>query len=178
MKIIELEIVGAYLIDNFRAEDARGSFEKIYNKDSFAELGLETVFCESYYSCSTLNVIRGMHVQLPPNDHVKLVHLFRGEAIDVIFDMRKASRTYGKAIGIHLSEGQGKSIYIPRGCAHGFKSLSNDTMMIYHVSTVYNREADTGIRYDSIGYDWDCGLPVMSERDRCLSRFEEFENPF
>lgn len=180
MKLIKTELEGVLIIENFHASDDRGSFTKTYHKEFFQENRLCTHFRESYFSVSKKNVIRGMHFQLPPHDHEKLVYVAKGEVIDVILDLRKESRTYGKAISIILNESNQRSVYIPKGLAHGFKSIQDNTIMIYNVSTVYNNKSDFGIRYDSFNFDWKVENPIISDRDKALITFERFKdsNPF
>lgn len=180
MKLIKTEIEGVFIIENFHASDDRGSFTKTYHKEFFQKNELCTDFRESYFSVSKKNVIRGMHFQLPPHDHEKLVYVAKGEVIDVILDLRKESRTYGKAISIILNESNQRSVYIPKGLAHGFKSIQDNTIMIYNVSTVYNNKSDFGICYDSFNFNWEVESPIISDRDKALITFEEFKdsNPF
>lgn len=180
MKLIMTGFEGVYIIENFSSKDERGSFIKTYHESYFHVNGLSTDFKESYYSISKKNVIRGMHFQLPPYDHDKLVYIAYGEVIDVILDMRKSSKTYGEVFSITLNDSNNRSIYIPRGFAHGFKVIEDDTIMIYNVSTIYNNKSDYGIRYDSIGFNWDVAIPILSERDKSLITFDDFKknNPF
>lgn len=180
MKMITTEIEGVYIIENFHAKDNRGSFTKTFHRNFFKDNNLCFEFCESYFSINNKNVIRGMHFQLPPHDHAKLVYVPKGKILDVILDIRKNSSTYGKAISVELSGENNRSIYIPKGCAHGFKSLEDDTITVYNVSTIYNNESDFGILYNSFDYKWDISNPILSERDSSFIRFEEFKkkNPF
>lgn len=180
MKLIQTELEGVFIIENFHAADHRGSFTKTFHQDTFEKYGLCTDFRESYYSVSQKNVIRGMHFQLPPHDHEKLVYVAKGQVLDVIFDMRKDSATFGQSISVVLNDDNSRSVYIPKGLAHGFKSIVDNSIMVYSVASVYKSEADCGIRYDSIGFDWDAQEPVVSDRDRSLSTFDEFrkDNPF
>ncbi|NTV78476.1 MAG: dTDP-4-keto-6-deoxy-D-glucose epimerase, partial [Clostridiales bacterium] len=133
---------------------------------------------EIYYSTSQKDVIRGMHFQLPPSEHDKIIHVIRGSIVDVILDLRKASVTYKKVYSIKLDSCNPVSIYIPKGCAHGFRSLENDTMVIYEVSSGYDPDKDMGIAFDSIGYNWEVESPIMSERDCAFQRLEDFDSPF
>lgn len=180
MKLINTKLDGVFIIENFHAEDTRGSFTKTYQKNLFMENNLCSEFKESYYSVSQKNVIRGMHFQLPPHDHEKLVYVIRGKIIDVILDLRKNSKTYGKHISVELSEKNRYSVYIPKGCAHGFKSLEDNSTTIYSVATVYSPESDSGIRWDSFGFDWGIDSAIMSEKDKNLTIFKTFMdvNPF
>ena len=180
MKIERTEIEGVFIIDNFNATDERGSFIKTFNSNTFKENGLDFKIRESYYSVSKKNVIRGMHFQLPANDHEKLVFVPRGSILDVIVDLRKNSQTYKQHISINLSDKNKKSIYIPKGLAHGFKSLENDTITVYNVATEYSAASDMGIKYDSIGFDWQLLNPIISKRDLGFVSLEQFckKNPF
>ena len=180
MRLINTELEGVFIIENFHRDDDRGSFIKTYNKEFFKKNNLCTNFEESYFSISNKEVIRGMHFQLPPHEHEKLIYVAQGEVIDVILDLRKNSRTFGKHIKVILDDRHQKSIYIPKGLAHGFKANINNTIMVYNVSTIYNKDYDTGIRYDSFGLDWDIINPAISERDKSLVEFNKFKdiNPF
>lgn len=175
MNLINTELEGVYIIENFFSEDVRGSFIKTYHESFFLENNLCTNFRESYFSISKKNVIRGMHFQLPPYDHEKLVYVVQGEVIDVILDLRKTSQTYGKAIQVTLSNLNYRSVYIPKGLAHGFKAKVDNTIMVYNVATTYNKEYDFGIRYDSFNFDWQTDAPVMSLRDQNLITFSQFD---
>ena len=178
MKIERTEIEGVYIIDNFNAADDRGLFVKTFNSNSFKENNLDFKIRESYYSVSKKNVIRGMHFQLPPHDHEKLVYVPKGSILDVVVDLRKKSKTYKKFISITLSGENKKSIFIPKGLAHGFKSLENDTITVYNVATEYNPIADMGIKFDSFGFNWETEEPMVSERDSAFDFFNEFKTPF
>mgnify|MGYP006087974143 FL=1 len=180
MKLEPTLLEGVYIIHNFNAIDQRGLFVKTFNKNAFKELNLDFEIKESYYSISKKNVIRGMHFQLPPHDHQKLVYVPKGSVIDVVIDLRKESKTYKKFISVKLSSQNKKSIYIPKGLAHGFKSLENDTITVYNVATEYDSGADNGVNYDSFRFDWEVTKPIISERDDALVTLNEFceKNPF
>lgn len=174
MELIKTELEGVFIIKNNIFKDIRGKFIKTYHKLDFEKNNLCTDFQESYFSVSDKNVIRGMHFQLPPDDHEKLVYVAKGKILDVILDLRKESKTFGKYISIELSDENGYSVYIPRGLAHGFKSLEDGSIMVYNVSTVYSSKCDYGVKWDSFGFDWDIENPIMSERDKNFETFEEF----
>lgn len=166
------------IIENVYSYDIRGNFIKTFNEDEFIRLGLHTDFRETYYSTSQKDVIRGMHFQLPPYEHDKLIHVISGSVIDVVLDLRKDSPNYKKSIAIHLTGNRPRSIYIPKGFAHGFKCLENNTVMLYQVTTGYQPNCDSGVAYDSIGYDWGIEDPILSERDQNFIRLEDFDSPF
>ena len=121
-----------------------------------------------------------MHFQLPPHDHEKLVYVPQGAILDVVIDLRKKSHTYGNYISVELSDQNKKSIFIPRGFAHGFKSLLDDTITVYNVTTEYNSTADSGIHYNSFGFDWEVDNPIISRRDSTFVGIKNFldNNPF
>jgi dTDP-4-dehydrorhamnose 3,5-epimerase len=168
----------AFLIQGRPWRDHRGTFQKTVHREFFEKHGLEWSFAEQFFTTSGKDVVRGMHFQAPPHDHVKLIYCTHGSATDVLLDLREGSSTYGKCAEVSLNAGDGKTIYIPKGIAHGFRSLEKDTTIQYCVSTSHQPEADKGIRWDSIPYDWKIAEPVLSERDRALPAFAEFKTPF
>jgi dTDP-4-dehydrorhamnose 3,5-epimerase len=121
-----------------------------------------------------------MHFQLPPNDHEKLVFVPSGKIMDVVVDLRKNSPTFQQHIAVELSAENKKSIFIPKGLAHGFKSLEDHTMTVYNVATEYNPSSDAGIHYDTFGFDWQTENPILSKRDLEFQSLNEFcvTNPF
>ncbi|MBE6817489.1 MAG: dTDP-4-dehydrorhamnose 3,5-epimerase [Ruminococcaceae bacterium] len=166
------------VIKNTFMRDSRGAFVKRFNDDDFIQNGIAFSMKEQYYSVSQKNVVRGMHFQRPPFEHSKLVYVINGSILDVVLDIRKGSKTYGKFFSIELNENENTSLYIPVGFAHGFKALEDNTLMLYNVSGVYNRECDQGIKWDSIGFNWNISNPVLSDRDRTFIPLSDFETPF
>ena len=134
---------------------------------------METNFKESYYSISHKSVIRGMHFQVPPFAHTKFVYLNQGRIIDVVLDIRKSSPTHGHYFSIELNTENPILIYIPIGCAHGFLSLEDHSMVTYLQTTCYNNECDKGINYNSFGMDWGIENPIISTRDLEFPDFME-----
>jgi dTDP-4-dehydrorhamnose 3,5-epimerase/CDP-3, 6-dideoxy-D-glycero-D-glycero-4-hexulose-5-epimerase len=171
---------GVYIINNFNAVDDRGLFVKTFNKKQFQDNNIDFDIRESYYSISNKNVIRGMHFQLPPHDHEKLVYVVKGSILDVIVDLRKNSKTYKQHISINLSEENKKSIFIPKGLAHGFKSMKDGTITVYNVASEYNADFDSGIKFDSFNFNWNSREIVMSNRDKDFQSLDSFYeiNPF
>lgn len=165
MEIENTFIPGLKLIHLNEFKDNRGSFIKVFNHDFFTENGLETDFKESYYSISAKNVIRGMHFQIPPFEHTKLVYLNQGKIIDAVLDIRKASPTFGQYFSIELNTEIPILVYIPIGCAHGFLSLEDNTMVTYLQTSCYNNACDKGIKYSSFEMNWEIENPIISERD-------------
>ena len=176
--VIDTNFNGLKVLETKHFADARGAFRKFFSRDEYCALGFAMDFCEDYYSVNKKDVIRGMHFQIPPCDHEKLVYVTSGRIIDVCLDIRKNSPTYGKFYSIELTADVAKCIYIPKGFAHGFISLEDDTCVHYLQTSCYNKECDRGIRYDSFGFDWSIENPILSERDLSHPRFEDFESPF
>lgn len=178
MDLIETKLKDVFIIKNKIFKDIRGEFTKIYNEETFKQLKLWTDFKEQYYSISNKDVIRGMHFQTPPYEHEKLVHVLKGRIKDVIVDLRKISKTYGEYVSIELSDENRNSVYIPKGCAHGFVALIDGTITLYNVGSIYNTECDSGIRWDSFGFDWNIEQPIISERDKTFLMLKDFNSPF
>lgn len=177
-EIIPLPLQGAFRIQTQPRTDERGDFQKIIHRDFFESHGLEWSFAEQFYSTSHKNVLRGMHFQAPPDDHVKLIYCTRGSAVDVLMDLRTNSSTFGQCIDAKLKAGDGQSIYVPKGVAHGFLSLEDHTIIQYCVTTVHQPSSDKGILWNTIPYDWNVEAPVLSARDRALPSFADFVSPF
>jgi len=159
-------------------EDVRGKFVKVFHEQAFVAQGLETSFAEEYYSVSSRNVIRGMHFQLPPMDHVKMVYCVAGEVMDAVIDLRVDSPTYGQYALFELSVAKANSIYIPKGMAHGFCALSEQAIMVYKVSTIYSPVHDAGVLWNSVGIPWPTTEAILSVRDESFPKLDQFESPF
>lgn len=158
--------------------DERGSFVKTFHQDAFREIELETSFVEEYFSVSMKGVLRGLHFQLPPKDCTKIVYCISGEVIDIAVDLRVGSPTYGKHHLFELNDRKANIIYLPIGIAHGFYVTSEQAIMVYKVSQVYNADLDTGIHWDSIGVSWLNKKPIVSKRDNNFVGLDDFHSPF
>jgi dTDP-4-dehydrorhamnose 3,5-epimerase len=158
--------------------DARGSFTKTWHPDLLATCGISMAIAEEFYSVSDEGVIRGMHFQRPPHDHEKLVYCAAGKLLDVVVDLRRSGRTYGQVWSWELSPENGNIIYIPKGFAHGFLSLSPGTVTVYKTSTVHAPTHDDGVRWDSLGFRWPVHTPILSDRDRKHPTLTEYVSPF
>ena len=179
-----LDIPGAMVITSYFSDDLRGSFVKNYEISEFAEEGIDFKCNESFISSSGKNVIRGLHFQTHA-PQAKVVGVISGKVFDVIVDLRKDSPTYKKWAGIYLSNENRNSLLIPRGCAHGFLSLSENSMVSYLCDGLYDKDTDTGIVYNDpdINIEWpimDIRNAVLSKRDLGLMSFKDFDgtNPF
>lgn len=178
MELINTPFEGLYVLQTVNFIDNRGGFQKLYNEEFFRENGLECDFKEIYYSVNKKNVIRGMHFQTPPYDHVKMVHVSKGRILDVVVDIRKSSETYGKCFSIELDDQQGRYLYIPKGFAHGFLSLEDGAIVNYAQTTCYSKENDCGIDSLSIGFDWGVENIIRSGRDLTFEELFVFNSPF
>jgi len=177
----KLGLEGAYLINNFSIGDNRGRFTKCFEKDIYAGIGIEFNLNETFTSVSSKNVIRGLHFQIR-NPQAKLISVAAGKVWDVIVDLRVNSPTYKKWISVELSAENHRTLYVPRGFAHGFASMEDNTIILYLCDGKYNKDADTGIRFDDpeIGIEWPIDLEksIHSNRDMMLMSFKEYEkNP-
>jgi len=178
MKKIKTILSGCFELEPFIFEDKRGKLVKTFHSDTFASLGLETNFREEYYSVSEKNTLRGLHFQLPPDDHVKCVTCLFGKIFDVVVDLRKDSATYMKSFSIILDADRGNMLYIPKGFAHGFQVLSDTAIFLNRTTTVYSAKYECGIRWDSCGIKWPGSDPVLSIKDKQLITLNDFKSPF
>ena len=180
MEIQELDIEGCFLITPKIFKDTRGNFIKTFNSDLYAEYGLSLDFKEEYYSVSHKGVLRGMHFQMPPHDHAKMVYCAKGSVFDAFIDLRKDSSTYKKHLTIELSESNKNILVLAEGIAHGFCSLEDDTLMVYKTTTVYEPQSDTGILWNSAGIKWPSLVKenLISERDASFQELDCFNSPF
>ena len=172
MKAIETKIPGVLIIETDVYGDYRGYFTETYNKNKYEALGITTEFVQDNMSFSaTAGTVRGLHWQNPPYAQAKLVSCTKGAVIDVAVDIRKGSPTYGKWVSVELSAENHKQLFITRGFAHGFLTITPDVEFRYKVDNVYNRASEGGIRYDdpTVNVDWETFLkgsvPVLSEKD-------------
>lgn len=173
----ELDLKGAYLISNFYVGDNRGSFNKCFEKDIYAEAGIEFKLNETFASRSMKNVIRGLHFQTH-NPQSKLVSVITGSVWDVIVDLRLDSPTFKQWRASELTAENHLSFYVPRGFAHGFASLEDGTVMLYQCDGKYDKKSDTGIIFNDpeIGIEWpmDESVAIHSGRDLQLQNLTEY----
>jgi len=148
--------------------DTRGSFARTFCVEEFGARGLETEFLQHSVSCSTRQgTLRGMHFQCAPHDEVKLVRCLSGAIWDVIVDLRPESATFRQWRGFELSAANLDQLYIPKGFAHGFQTLSDDAQVSYLISALYAPGAASGVRYDdpAFGITWPLPVSAISEKD-------------
>lgn len=178
MRIAPTVLLDVYLVSPFVFVDDRGCFVKPFNRDQFLAHGLSAQFDETFYSTSKKNVLRGFHLQLPPHESEKLVWVSTGAILDVSLDLRKQSSTYGQCFAAELTAENFEAVYIPKGVAHAFYVLSETATVTYQVGKCFSPGADSGIRWDSVEFDWPCKDPIVSLKDRELERLPDFASPF
>lgn len=156
MNYIQTEIDGVWLIEPKIFSDERGYFMETFKKEEFEANVGPVVFVQDNESKSSFGVLRGLHYQAGEYSQAKLVRVIQGEVWDVAVDLRQSSPTFGKHVSILLSENNKRQLFIPRGFAHGFAVLSDDTIFMYKVDNVYAPQAEMTIRYDDemLKIDW------------------------
>lgn len=169
MKFTPLSMAGAFRVDVEKREDERGFFARVFCAHEFAEHGLETTFVQMNTSVTRkAGSVRGMHFQRPPKAEVKFIRCVRGAVLDVIVDLREGSPTFGRWQGTELTGDNRAMLYVPRGFAHGFQTLADDSELFYMHSEFYSPEHEGGLRFDDpdVGIAWPLPIAEMSPRDR------------
>ena len=178
MKVLQNILGAGRLLELPAFTDDRGLFVKTFHDTTLQATGINFQLKESYFSSSKKDVIRGLHFQLPPHQHSKIVFCPQGAILDVMVDLRQDSPTYRQHATQVLSAENHLAFYVPEGFAHGFKALTDDAITYYLVSSEYHKDSDTGIRYDSIDLDWEVTEPILSERDMSFPLLADFSSPF
>jgi len=176
VRFVPTNLEGAMLLEIEPARDQRGFFARTFCEREFAEHGLETRFVQhSISQTSTKGSIRGMHFQQGAASEVKVVSCKRGRILDVIIDLRQDSPTYGRWQGFELTADARNSLYIPKGFAHGFQTLTDDVEVHYLISAFYMPEASAGYRHDDPAFSIAWPLPVssISDKDRSWPDFAD-----
>ena len=177
-KITNCEIEGLYILEPKVFCDDRGYFMETYNQNDFDELGLNMKFVQDNESKSKRGVLRGLHFQ-KKHPQGKLVRVIKGSVYDVAVDIRKNSKTFGKWVGVELSEKNKKQFYIPEGFAHGFLVLSEEAQFVYKCSDFYYPEDEGGIIYNDSTINISWPIPedmevVISEKDKKWGGLKEY----
>lgn len=168
-KFIATVFDDVFIIEKSAFIDKRGVFIKSYHEQIFEEHGINCNFKESYYSVSPKNVLRGMHYQRFPYGQAKLINVIEGEVLDVIVNINESDeKNFGKFFSTILSKKNNRSLFIPEGYAHGFLVLSDIAIVVNNATTLYNENSDTGVRYDSFGFEWPSYELILSDRDKAL----------
>ena len=178
IEVVETRIQGCFELRPTVIDDERGFFAKIFHRPLWQELGLCTEFAEEYVTRSLPGTLRGLHFQVPPMEHAKVVLCLRGRAWDVAVDLRVGSPTYGEHVSVNLSCTMANALYLPPGLAHGFCVTGAEALLYYKLSSVYSPAHDAGIRWDSAGIPWPISDPVLSARDKLQPSLANYASPF
>ena len=168
MNVIETTLAGVLILEPKVFGDARGWFMESWSKKKMEDAGIFVDFVQDNHSFSAVKgTLRGLHYQLNPMAQAKLLRVSRGTIFDVAVDIRRGSPTYAKWVGIELSAENHRQLFIPRGFAHGFITLTNDVEVLYKADNLYAPEYDGNIRWDDpeIGIKWPIAPVVLSEKD-------------
>jgi dTDP-4-dehydrorhamnose 3,5-epimerase len=169
VKLVETPVRGTFVIEIERREDPRGFFARTWCRREFEELGLDPALVQINVGYNLrAGTVRGMHFQRAPFDETKVVRCTRGAVFDVAVDLRPDSPTHRRWTGVELSVDNHRMLYVPRGCAHGYQTLVDDTELVYQTSQVYAPDHATGVRYDDPAFAivWPMPATVLSEADR------------
>lgn len=177
MKVEETHLEGCYIISPKIFRDDRGYFFESFNKEAFQNLtGTSVNFVQDNQSKSSKGVLRGLHFQDKPHEQAKLVSVISGSVLDVCVDIRPDSKTFGKHFSIVLDSVEKKQLFIPRGFAHGFLVLEDDTIFTYKCDNYYNKSSERGIIFNdkTLNIDWQHNTNhlILSEKDKELPTFE------
>ena len=174
MTFREFPLAGAYLIEWDRVEDERGFFARTWCREEFGARGLSVDLAQMSISMNwRKGTLRGMHVQEAPHEETKVVRCSRGAIYDVLLDLRRDSMTFGRWQAVELSAANGRMLFVPPGCAHGFQTLEDASEVTYLISEFYHPESARGVRWNDPAFaiEWPLPISVMSSRDRSYSDF-------
>ena len=181
MKIHQTGILGLLVLEPKVHRDTRGFFIETWRDTWQKELALECQFIQDNHARSEAKgIVRGLHFQAPPYAQSKLVWATKGSIFDVAVDLRKNSSTYGKWFGLELSENNFLRMYIPKGFAHGYITLTDICEVQYKVDAYYNAQSEGGLLWNdtSIGIKWPLSEVVLSDKDKILPSIKNFQTPF
>lgn len=174
MKFQELNLPGLYLIEMDRFEDERGFFARTFCNEEFRRQGLDDHFQQCSLSFNKKKgTVRGMHFQIAPFEEAKLIRCSRGAICDLLLDLRPHSKTFKKWQAIELSQHSFQLLYVPKGIAHGFQTLEDNTEIIYQISANYSVEHARGVRWNDPAFSirWPLPITVISKKDQEYPNF-------
>ena len=176
MNFISTPIEGLKIIEPRIFTDDRGNFFESFSEKEMVANGIAGPFLQDNQSVSNKNVLSGLHFQNRPHEQGKLIRVVRGSVLDVVVDIRKNSKTFGRHYSIELNETEKKMLWIPAGFAHGFIALEDNTIFLYKVTDYYDPFSESGILYNDpeLNIDWKTNSPIISQKDKILPTFKEF----
>lgn len=180
MKFRETKLKGCFIIEPTIFKDDRGLFYESYQKDEFENLLGERVnFVQDNVSISKKGVLRGLHYQKGDYAQAKLIQVLKGDILDVVVDLRKGSKTFGKHLKLRISSANRKSIFIPKGMAHGFLAMTEEVIFSYKCDNYYNYNAEGGIVYNDVDLDIDWEITtdklILSKKDLSLPTLKDLK---
>ena len=178
MKLEKTNLEDCFILSPKVFEDERGTFSETFNAKKFLDqTGIAVTFVQDNQSTSKYGVVRGLHFQTGVHGQAKLVRVVKGSALDVVVDLRKGSPSFGKSFSVVLSEENKKQLFIPRGFAHGFSALEDNTVFAYKCDRYYNKQSEQGIVYNdaTLAIDWHLNSNdmIVSKKDLELPTFLE-----
>ena len=173
---IETKVKDVYIIEPTVFGDNRGFFMETYHYEEFSKAGLDIVFVQDNHSKSKKSVLRGLHFQ-KKHPQGKLVKVIKGAVYDVAVDLRKDSTTFGKWVGVELTEDNKKMFYVSEGFAHGFVTLEDDTEFLYKCTDYYHPEDEGGLIWNdpNLNVSWPMDTPILSEKDKKWPTLKELD---
>jgi dTDP-4-dehydrorhamnose 3,5-epimerase len=178
MIFTETALPGAFVVDIDARRDERGFFARAFCQREFGERGLKPVVAQANIAFNRVaGTVRGLHFQFPPAAETKLVRCTHGAIYDVIVDLRPESPTYLRHVGVELTAGNHRAVYVPERFAHGYQVLAPDTEITYQVGEFYAPELEGGLRYDEprLAIAWPLAVSELSDKDRRWRTLDEIE---
>ena len=174
---------GVLLVEPKRFGDERGFFVETYNRRRWTDGGIGGEFVQDNHSMSAVRgTVRGLHFQAPPHAQDKLIRVSHGAVLDVVVDIRRGSPTWGRSVAVELSADNGRQLYVPKGFAHGFMTLTQRAEVLYKVTDYYAPEAEGGLLWcdPALGVDWPMGPDeaTANARDAAFPPLSELQSPF
>ena len=177
----ETKLKGCFILEPKVFRDQRGYFIESFNKETFKRLtGITSNFVQDNESNSSKGVLRGLHFQNPPFAQAKLVSVIKGSVLDVAVDLRSNSTTYGMHYSVELNQNNHKLFFIPKGFAHGFVALEDDTIFSYKCSNFYNKDSEESLLWNDkdLAISWPIDNPIVSDKDAMAKSFNDFKSKF
>jgi dTDP-4-dehydrorhamnose 3,5-epimerase len=179
MIFTETKLAGAFILDPERRADNRGHFARTFCQREMEEHGLKPVIAQANAAYNKYKgTLRGMHFQFPPKAETKLVRATRGGIVDIIVDLRPESPTFLEHVAVELTEENGRSLYVPERFAHGYQSLTDDTVASYELGAFHTPAAEGGLLHDDprLGLEWPLAVAMISPRDRSFQPLSQVED--
>ncbi len=180
VKVVDTPLSGLVLIESPIFRDDRGTFQRLHCSESLAALGLPCHFVQTNLATNVRSgTLRGMHFQRAPHEEDKLVRCIAGAVLDVVIDIRASSPTFGKHFSVELSAERAHALLVPKGFAHGYLTLTDGAVVLYHVTAAYQPAAEGGIRWSDPGFgiQWPIARPQLSAKDAAWPDYADRPGP-